>query len=368
MILYLIFLSMAFLYSLLLLRWNSDGHVVMTREALKTALDNLNEQQFAGMGVSQKTLLRMMTWLGLYNTSEDVEWCNIEDLEIFMNQPEHLADIIHRHAKDNPFLEGCAVSLGGDQVTHYMQSFDIPAQPSYLRSNQQIREYSWSAWELLNESFHHMRGFLGRLQGMVLEAQNTSAFDLLFGQAMQDIISRDEDGTWVSKLGVPYAWIERHGMDYLNPFNVLGNTFRDGQHYLGRALHTLQDSFSPAHTRREPRSNFKTLVTLYAYDQHNKLEPMMCPVCKSDGSVPGDDTWPGHHPYDRWHHDDYTRRLKRLCQEASADLIFAVFNNIGKPNSAFGSDLDAVFGKWLQGVIIQWTGPDTPSSGGTAMA
>jgi hypothetical protein len=332
----------------LLLRWNSDGHILMTRDGMKGGLDRLSDQQLLGMGVSRASLTRMLAWLGLYNTAEDVEWCNFGDV-IFGKGPEKAANLIERIGQNNPFMDSCAVTVGGDQVTHYMSSYGTPALPSYYRSNKQIREYSWLAWELLNESFHHMRGFLGTLQGIALEAQNTSVFDMVFGGAVQDVISQDHEGTWISKLGVPYAWVERHGADAMS---MLPNLFRDGQHNLGRALHTLQDSFSPAHTRRDRGSGYHQLVTLYTYDDHNKLEPNYCPMSKSDGSVPGDETWPGHHVYDRWLYDAYTQQLKGLAVEASADLIFAVFNSIGANSSAFGSALDGVFSKWLQGSIV----------------
>jgi hypothetical protein len=99
----------------------------------------------------------------------------------------------------------------------------------------------------------------------------------------------------------------------------------DAKWRLGRALHTLQDSFSPAHTKRD----VGTLVIedVYAWDPENK-DPH------------GD--WPGHSAYDEPGHDKLTRYLEYKAYEASRDLIVAVLGNLHRDAGTMSSELRSV--------------------------
>lgn len=370
MSLYLIFLSMAFLYSLLLLRWNSDGHVAITKAGFQQAMDRLEAYgKLRQLCMSKAGMMKMFRWLGLFDATEDTEWCNVNDKWV-------LGDIVPSLAKG---LEGvgwdsCALAVGGDQISHYMQSFEIKSEASHQRSRNKIWENCQDAWNLFNEAFPSSKSFFGNLEGMVLEEQNTSFFDNTIAGAIEanllvDIGDDNSMGKMVA--GDVLAWKLQGGL-----MTDTRSSFVHAQHSLGRALHTFQDSFAPAHVRRN-LTNMNIITFVYDYGKQN--QDTAPGVASSDECPkPGDPGWPGHHQYDRIGHEyPGTSKLKNLAIQATADLIFCVLNNIHNAADSVHKD-SLVFGKRLITDVFDmyltmipepdWAGPDTPSSGGTATA
>ena len=60
--------------------WNSNVHLSLTATGLTDALGRLEQDGvLKSMGLSRGVVQAMFSWLGLYNTAEDVEYCNFND-------------------------------------------------------------------------------------------------------------------------------------------------------------------------------------------------------------------------------------------------------------------------------------------------
>ena len=92
----------------------------------------------------------------------------------------------------------------------------------------------------------------------------------------------------------------------------------NAQKHLARALHTLQDSFSPAHTLRDTQS--LVISEIFAWDAYNKNEH------EDDRYYGGH--WAGHGGMDKPEHNELTRYLEYKAYEASRDLTVAVLSNL----------------------------------------
>ena len=72
-----------------------------------------------------------------------------------------------------------------------------------------------------------------RLQGLVMEAKDLSIFDMVFGGVIKDnVIAPDKENTNPTIAGVLGSW----AVDRLRPQI---SDFRNGEHLLGLAPHTL---------------------------------------------------------------------------------------------------------------------------------
>jgi hypothetical protein len=290
----------------------------------------------------------MLSWLGLYNTSEDVEWCNVNDLvDDFANShgspidSQKIAKAIQRLASGNHFADSCAVAIGGDQISHFMQSAFRPgALTAYGRSRGQIFQYLHEAWQHFNEAFPNPNSMFRSIEGAYMEAKNISLFDTIIGGAIQQGIGADKEKTSVTNVGVPGAWLLDQKFH-----NEASSKFRQGQHQMGRALHTLQDAFSPAHALRD-RSG-RVLKEIYLYDKANlDAGPPTGPAGPpSDAAhTPGECGWPGHHAYDR---SDDNVFLQNLALLASTEIITEMFENIHVEIGWFKRNIDNKLDRWL---------------------
>jgi hypothetical protein len=204
----------------------------------------------------------------------------------------------------------CGVEVPGGQITHFMRDQHGPgADPhrAYFLSYRQIEQTAIRAWELFRKAFpppepeHHHHGFLGALE---------TAYDYTAGMAVKGVKAVAHEA---EKL--------------------------DAEYHLGRALHTLQDSYSPAHTLRffgEPW----TLLDIFAYDLQNR-EP--------HPGFPGhpEKDWPGHSVLDHPNTNSVSPKLRDQSQVASADLIVAVLGNLFTDRGAFYGELKNVLWRHL---------------------
>src|SRR5438067_12866444 len=95
----------------LALRWNSDGHIMMTRMGFQKALGLLETNgKLKQLYMSRKGMSRMFNMLGLYDATEDTEWCNVNDKFGLQNVVPSMARSLQGHGFDS-----CALAVGGDQ-------------------------------------------------------------------------------------------------------------------------------------------------------------------------------------------------------------------------------------------------------------
>jgi hypothetical protein len=361
-----------------MLKWASDGHIIITKEGLRRAVAKIADNKMRSLGTSKFVLKKMMSMLALYNTSEDVEWCNINGIvEDGLKIPvTGIANLFPEPDLTDPHRFSCRVAIGGDQITHFMQSHDVPSSPSYLRSKKQIADYTKEAWEYMNEAFAgHPNRFLKIVKTGIMEFQNLNLFDKVVGGSA--LWTMEHKGG--EKALVPLSWAAKgiyETISEASPLNLVtsrGRQFNSGTHKLGRALHTMQDSFGPAHCMRD-ENNPKIIRYLYKYDHENKtpsnvVQPPPRQRWQKDAlgrknlirqkkqkprktfvdtaSIPGDGGWPGHVIYDDWDYNQWTRDLKDLAVEATEDWIFCVLNNIGETLATFTSAYSVIESKWL---------------------
>jgi hypothetical protein len=201
----------------------------------------------------------------------------------------------------------CGAEVPGGQVTHFMRDQGQDKHVAYKLSFEQIWNTSCRAWALFKAAFpppeqppHH--GVLG------------------FFEKVYDY----------SPVGLAVHGIK----DAVHEGEKL-----DAEWHLGRALHTLQDSFSPAHTQRlftEPW----TILDIYEYSTTNR-DPQ--PV------FPGHPTmhWPGHTALDHPGTNPVSQRLRAEAERASTELVSAVLGNLFDSQGAVVSDLKSVLARNL---------------------
>jgi hypothetical protein len=324
-----------------LFAWNPDGHCMTTGIALTAALTALNlSGRLKGLGVTQWFMEKMMAWMPLNNCCEDVDWGNFSD-KIPGDPLGKAADgIVSRFgATSSPLVNymahDCAIALKGDQIKHFMISLDEGAVGAYFTSARHIKDSCRQAWDHFNEAFPRRTGWLGSLEGKWLELKETHLGDAKVASVMRDYIEKHGSDTAGAILGVAGAYLLEGDPQ---------SDFQKGQHFLGAALHTLQDSFSPAHTFRNP-SNRHLIEDVYSYDKSNQEDKN--PQCSLVIVRSGDDGWPGHKIYDRWFWDNQTRLLRQDAQTASKELIMCVIDNVHKREGDFLRELDNTLFKWM---------------------
>jgi hypothetical protein len=134
-----------------------------------------------------------------------------------------------------------SIEVAGGQVNHFMRDKDGDPKLAYTAS------------------YNHIHECLSVAHGHFREAFPTERFEGITGWAKE-------------KAAQLSAYM----------------SLQQGLLNLGRALHTLQDSFSPSHVKRE-EGTF-TIEDVFCWDDNNKNE-------RKDGE--GKVIWPGHKPYDR---------------------------------------------------------------------
>ena len=101
--------------------------------------------------------------------------------------------------------------------------------------------------------------------------------------------------------------------------NSSSSIFWEGNYELGKALHTIEDSYAPGHVTRKPGSGF--IVQVNIWDNENK------------NPDPARD-WPGHEALDNPNHEK-SREFFVKAKEASAALIVSVLANLDQDEPAF---------------------------------
>ncbi|MBV8969496.1 MAG: hypothetical protein JO331_10620 [Verrucomicrobia bacterium] len=101
--------------------------------------------------------------------------------------------------------------------------------------------------------------------------------------------------------------------------NSSSSIFWEGNYELGKALHTIEDSYAPGHVTRKPGSGF--IVQVNIWDDENK------------NPDPARD-WPGHEALDNPNHEK-SREFFVKAKEASAALIICVLANLDQDEPAF---------------------------------
>jgi hypothetical protein len=105
--------------------------------------------------------------------------------------------------------------------------------------------------------------------------------------------------------------------------NSSSSIFWEGNYELGKALHTIEDSYAPGHVTRKPGSGF--IVRVNIWDDENK------------NPDPAKD-WPGHEALDNPNHEK-SREFFVKAKEASASLIVCVLQNLDQAEPAFTKDV-----------------------------
>jgi hypothetical protein len=333
--------------------WNPDGHCIMTQLGLNSALDDLGHKgRLMNVALSSGELGRMMTWMPLNNCTEDIDWGNFSShVGLGLGDPlGAIADFLVSAFRNsspvtNYVAHRCAAFIKGDQIKHFMISLDEDPYDAYRNCIRHIKFSSVHAWTHFKEAFHHGFGATLRFEEEN-ELERETAEKIKYslgvsrhahgGHRLPDRKSADATrgdhtghGTGAKIFAVGKSELLPHEYD---------TAFSKAQHYLGAACHTLQDSFSPAHTLRD-FTNEHIILSLYAYDkanQHKSKDQSWEHWC----AVPGGPGWLGHEWYDRWIHE---QKLAKMAVRATKDLIFTVMDyaiNYPKHEHRFTRELD----------------------------
>jgi len=163
--------------------------------------------------------------------------------------------------------------------------------------------------EMLNPASGQVRHFMRSSESVSsLEAYNAS----------KAYIIEHLDGAW-SKY--------REAVNYQDKwYNVLTSSssiFWEGNYELGKALHTIEDSYAPGHVTRKSGSGF--IVQVNIWDDANK------------NPDPARD-WPGHEALDN-PNNEKSREFYAMAKNTSAALIVCVLKNLDQDEVAATKDL-----------------------------
>ena len=250
------------MFSHLLWGWWVTGHVQTSMWAVSAAIGILNSKgllERMGTGVSR--MKAHLSGLWLMNVCQDVDEGNI--------------------------LGKCGIEVPGGQVAHFMADDRQPKAEAYDKAFARIWNETFESWHWFKKAFpekkpeHHHGGFLGVLEKVADYNPVTLAY-----KGVKEVVEEVEN---------------------LN-----------AQKHLARALHCLQDSFSPAHTLRDAQS--LVIKEIFAWDDYNKKEH------ENDKYYGGH--WAGHGGMDKPEHNQLTRYLEYKAYEASRDLTVVVLSNL----------------------------------------
>jgi hypothetical protein len=294
------------LFSHTLFAWSWGGHHELTLAALGLAAKEIDRRLVLGrLGVTVNEFKSTLSSLWAMDNCQDLTLGNLV--------PTVLGFIGHLPLVGEPLRNAgiCGVEVPGGQITHFMRDqtgTGADKHTAYRLSYEQIEHTAVRAWELFRKAFpppekpHHHHGLLGVLE---------TAYDYTAGQVVKGVkaIVHEEE-----KLAAEYC--------------------------LGRALHTLQDSYSPAHTLRVFKEPW-TITDIFAYDLTTNREP--------HAGFPGhpEKDWPGHAILDEPRSNSISPVLFEQAKTASAKLIEAVLGNLFTDRGAFYSELKGVLWKYL---------------------
>jgi len=297
------FLCHVGLFSHTLFAWSWTAHHELTVAALGGAMSALQ---------ARGVLAKLKRTAADFQSSLSSLWFmdNCQDITLGNAVPTVATGLTHVPLIGTPLRQAgiCGVEVPGGQITHFMRDHGQDKHAAYKLSFDQIWNTSCRAWSLFKSAYpepppeHHHHGLLGVLE-KVYEYSPV-------GLAVKGVKAVVHEG---EKLG--------------------------GEYYLGRALHTLQDSFSPAHTQRvfgEPW----TILDVYEYSMENRNPHPGFP------GHPGLD-WPGHAPLDHPKTNPVSPKLRDQALVASQDLITAVLGNLFRDQGSFVGELRSVLYRQL---------------------
>jgi hypothetical protein len=297
------FVSYLSLFSHPLFAWSWTAHHELTVAALSGAMGALQ---------SRGVLNRLQQSAADLKSSLSSLWImdNCQDITLGNAVPTVATFLTHVPLIGTPLREVgiCGVEVPGGQITHFMRDHGQDPHAAYKLAYEQIWNTACRAWSVFKSAYpppeqpHHHGGLLGVLE-KVYEYSPV-------GLAVKGVKAIVHEG---EKLGAEY--------------------------YLGRALHTLQDSFSPAHTQRVFGDPW-VILDIYEYSMENRNPHPGFP------GHPGLD-WPGHAPLDHPNTNTVSPPLRNQALVASQDLITAVLGNLFNDQGAFIGELRSVLFRHL---------------------
>jgi hypothetical protein len=192
----------------------------------------------------------------------------------------------------------CSVEIVGGQIAHFMRDLHEDQRLAYRSSVLRIRKACVRARRGFREAFPQAQ-------------DRTFGDDLRLG--LGRFLSAIREGAGLS------VWYR-------------------GVNDLSMALHTLQDSYSPAHTKREDGTF--VIRGIYRWDDANKHP-----------NPHAEPPWPGHKAYDDPEHNSYTTDLDYQATRATRHLLRVIFENLHETDDDF---MDALEGFCQRRLNAQW--------------
>jgi hypothetical protein len=254
-----------------LFAWIWSGHHEMTTLALSSALTSLAlAGKIQRIGATFTHLRFGLRGLWLVDCCQDISLGNAAGL--------------------------CGVEVPGGQVAHFMRDSRETPSHAYDRCLGHIRDSCIDSWRAFRAAFPNK------------PVENGGHHNLL----------RELAGK----------------LHLVEPVHFIKDAiaFLDGQKKLARALHTLQDAFSPAHVLRD--SQGRAISDIYTWDDANK-HPRP------------EDGWPGHHTYDNPAYNEVTEVNSGCARDATADVIACVLGSTLEPEVVFRRSLENALERWV---------------------
>ncbi|MBI1832097.1 MAG: hypothetical protein HYR84_11675 [Planctomycetes bacterium] len=271
------------------LAWNPIGHWMITGFARDRAIADLRAGGSLGsLLLNPADLEGKMVTLPMMDCKEDLTLANMiglgqEAIEYVAEKGVEAANWLRDHTTHRPHLHVptaigyvCGAELvSGGQVAHFMRDEKQTPWQAFWISFEHIRSHCKGAWKCLNIALPLRRGGI---------------------------------------LGAIINEVQREVQDFREV------AFQAGMSDLGAALHTLQDSFSPAHTLRDGSGRFVENVFNWSLDNRH-----------SDPAI----NWPGHSTLDGWQYNGLTQTRTAEACEASRAVIVTIFEQLHQPEGVF---------------------------------
>jgi hypothetical protein len=169
------------------------------------------------------------------------------------------------------------------------------------------------AWVLADSPSGQVRHFMRSSAGVSsLEAYKAS----------KSYIIQHLSGAWGKYREAVY-----HQDKWYDALTSASTIFWEGNYELGKALHTIEDSYAPGHVTRA-RGGSCWIVRVNIWDDENK----------NPDPETGGKNWPGHHALDD-PNNEYSSDFFKKAKEASSTLIVCVLSNLDQTEAAFAKDL-----------------------------
>jgi hypothetical protein len=277
-----------------MLAWSSSGHVDLTSFSVASAVVNLIRfaskelvTKLAILGMVKKRYGLALDEFGGGGYSPDIKISSLksrhhlteDDIRILLwGLPKEVANE-DLHLGNIPWGIGERVDKNG-QVRHYMRS---EPKTTAKEAHEASLDYIWNnilaAWSSMKAALETL----------------------------------DSDQTHLSKA-----------LQNLSRFN-------EGRHSLAKALHTVEDSYSPGHVRR--KEGVGTILDVYRWDDANKK--------------PRPPDWLGHDAYDDRKSNPVSRYFFDMAVRSTGRIIFCLLKDLDQDEKGFtkefGTILDSSF-------------------------